>query len=258
MKHEQVVHGLLELGVRGSVVVVHVDLHRLNLTEADAEWMAAAIVDAVGPTGTVLMPTFTYDKTVVTGPWEELPADPFRTTIPFHLDLPTVDPVAEAFRHRPGALRTDHPTHSFAALGPRARELLSTHRDNNPLGPLKKLNLLRGSIVLLGAQLDRVTALQLALQEAGRAPRRKAVALRINAAGYQERVVIDPFPSCTQGFAKLEGALDPALMREVRIGGARLRAGRLRDLLQFASTALADSPTGFVCDLEDCPACGSK
>lgn len=250
MNRQQLTQALSELGIQGGVVVVHADLEALGLTEEDAGWVAEAIVEAVGPTGTVLMPTFTLDKTIV--------ADPGRTSIPFHPDLPTSDPVAEAFRHFAGTLRSNHPTHSFAALGPHARELLSTHRDNNPLGPVKKLNLLHGFVVLVGAKLDRVIALHLAQEERGMAVRQKAVALRINAAGYRERVVIDPFPQCTRGFAKLETALEREQVREVALGPARVRALKLRYLLHLACAALVRSPQGFLCEVEGCSSCAAR
>ena len=136
------------LGLRGNHVVVHASLSSFGVVEGGAPLLCAALIDAVGDAGTIVMPAFTYAETL-NSPGAGAPRRP----VAFHPDLPVsreIGATAEAFRHLPGVLRSNHPTHSFAAWGRQAREVLSTQRDNNPLGPLKKLNVLQGQVLLLG------------------------------------------------------------------------------------------------------------
>lgn len=97
--------GLRGLGVEsGTGLVVHSSLSRLGWVEAGADAVVDAILDAVAPDGTVLMPTFTrYDESYH-------PADSPSTT----------GAITEAFRTRPGSERSTHPTKSVAVHGPDA------------------------------------------------------------------------------------------------------------------------------------------
>ena len=66
-----------------------------------------------------------------------------------------------------------------------AREVLSTQRDNNPMGPLKKLNVVQGQALLLGEALTAVSAIHLAEERAGVPYLGRRTAVRVNAAGMQ-------------------------------------------------------------------------
>jgi aminoglycoside 3-N-acetyltransferase len=76
-------------------------------------------LDAVGPTGAVAVPTLCNwkpdEQHLVFPRWN--PA-----TSPSYVGL-----ITETFRLRPGAVRSDHPTHSVAAIGARAVELTANH-----------------------------------------------------------------------------------------------------------------------------------
>jgi len=141
-----IVHGLRALGLApGDVVLVHSSLSSLGYVEGGAEAVIDALLGAVGPEGTVLVPTLTGS--------EGLDAD----------HPPVYDPdetpcwtgrIPEAFRQRPDAVRSLHPTHSVAALGPRAHELTAGHEHSltpcGPDSPYGRLARLGGYILLLG------------------------------------------------------------------------------------------------------------
>ncbi|GBD27323.1 SPBc2 prophage-derived aminoglycoside N(3')-acetyltransferase-like protein YokD [bacterium HR30] len=244
---------MLELS--GEAVVVHAKLSSLGLDEGlDPYTFCELLVEAVG-SGTLLMPAFTPSTLV-------LPPNPANGTslgepVAFSPDLATDDPVAEALRHFPGALRSQHPTHSFVALGPLARELLSTHRDNNPLGPLKKLNLHRGSVVLLGTNLQHAVGLHLALEARSLAVGSRRIALRVNAGSHIERVVIDNFPGCSRAFDKLEALLSLEVIKLVPLAQGSMRKIPLRYLLQLAHTVLEQDPLALFCNEPQCGDCSA-
>jgi aminoglycoside 3-N-acetyltransferase len=77
--------------------------------------------------------------------------------------------IAENFRSWPGALRSNHPTSSLAALGPRASETLSEQPLDDPhrkLSALALLYLLGGQVLLLGVGFGSNTSLHLAERRA--------------------------------------------------------------------------------------------
>ncbi|MCX8072692.1 MAG: AAC(3) family N-acetyltransferase [Candidatus Binatia bacterium] len=255
MTREELRRYLHMLNLAGENVIVHARLDKLGFQEANAGALVGElIIEAVG-TGTVLIPAFT-PHTIVPPIHYDRREDSL-PPVPFSLDLPVDEPVAEALRHFSGVLRSPHPTHSFLAVGPLSRELLSTHRDNNPLGPIKKLNLYRGSVVLLGSNLTDVVALQLALEPRISPSVRRRTALRINAGAHVERVVIDNFPGCSRGFDKLEALLSLEKIQCVPLSHASLRKIPLRYLLQLAHSVLEHDPFALLCDDSSCTDCRS-
>jgi len=87
-----------------------------DIAEGGADAVIDALLDAVGSGGTVSVPTHTFRDVNA-----RQPVFDYRTT------PCCVGRVPETFRRRPDALRSLHPTHSCAAIGPRSEELLRDH-----------------------------------------------------------------------------------------------------------------------------------
>lgn len=127
--------GLRALGLEtGQQVLVHSSLSSFGYVEGGADAVIDALLDTVGPGGTVLVPTLTGSESLS-------PQNP-----------PVFDPVhkpcwtgriPETFRQRPGAVRSLHPTHSVAAIGADAHALTADHIDSltpcDNLSPYAKL-----------------------------------------------------------------------------------------------------------------------
>ncbi len=252
MKTAALVRWLEPLELTGLNMLVHVSLPALHFGDADAPAVCEALLHSVGPHGTILMPAFTCTETL---------ANPHGLPVPFHSDLPVsgeVGAVAEAFRKMPGVLRSNHPSHSFSAYGRQASLMLSTQRDNNPLGPIKKLNVMRGYALLLGAPLRACTAIHLAEETAAVGYLGRSTAIRINAGGYQERVVLEHVPGCSATFDRLDARLDPGHVTSAPLPGGVARKIPIRYLVQQAAAALAEDPAFFVCDDITCTSCAHK
>ena len=145
---------LADLGLApGDVVAFHTSLSAFGHIENGADTVIDAILETIGPSGTALAPTLTFDERW--GP-ECPPVFDVRRT-------PSVTGrTPEVFRLRPDAVRSLHPTHSWAAIGPRARELTTGHEDSpTPCGPESPLGRLardpRGKILLAGVTLKSCT-----------------------------------------------------------------------------------------------------
>lgn len=105
-----------------------------------------ALLDAVGPSGTLAVPTHTWDIVNARQPIFDV------LLTPSH-----VGAITECVRRRPDAVRSLHPTHSVAAIGRRAVELTIGHeRDETPCSrtsPYGRNVEWDGLIVMLGVSL---------------------------------------------------------------------------------------------------------
>ncbi len=140
----RIVADLQALSVRaGDVLLVHSSLRSLGHVEGGATTVIAALLEAMGPSGTLLMPCLSYTTVHAQQPVFELENTPC-----------CVGTIPETFRCWPGVLRSIHPTHSVCGLGPQAHALLAHHHeDTTPCGPRSPYRLLReagGRVLMLG------------------------------------------------------------------------------------------------------------
>jgi aminoglycoside 3-N-acetyltransferase len=140
--------GLREQGV----VLVHASLRSLGQIEGGAETVIQALLAALGPAGTLLLPALSYDNVNRDSPSFDVRRTPA-----------CIGALPEYFRQRTGTLRSIHPTHSVCGLGRLAPELLDGHeQDHTPCGPNSPFHRLpdyRGQILFLGCGLRPNTSM---------------------------------------------------------------------------------------------------
>ena len=148
---QQLESAFRDLGLSlGDVVLVHSALRQLGPVAGGAETVIDALLATVGASGTVAVPTHTWK--VVSS---EQPV--------FHQALTpsNVGALTNVFRRRPEALRSLHPTHSIAAIGARAQELIVDHELGDtpflPGGPYGRLREWGGKILIIGPGLQCCT-----------------------------------------------------------------------------------------------------
>jgi len=102
----------------GDVVLFHSSLSSMGTVVGGPNTVVDGFLQAVGPTGTVCVPTlwwYVADPPLRLEDWDI-------ATSPSYPGL-----ITETFRQRPDSVRSDNPTHSISAIGARAVELTADH-----------------------------------------------------------------------------------------------------------------------------------
>jgi aminoglycoside 3-N-acetyltransferase len=145
----------------GDAVLVHAALRQVGRVIGGPDSILAAMLDVVGPEGTVL------------GYTDSQLEDFGRDYLEFRADVPPFDPLRsratrdngfwpEMLRTTPGALRSGNPGASMAAIGGRAAWFVADHALDygyGPQSPLGKLVEAKGKVLMVGATLDHMTLL---------------------------------------------------------------------------------------------------
>ena len=107
---QDILKTLSEVGIeKGDVVQIHTSIKAIGYIEGGPQTVVDALLEAIGPEGTLVAPTFVFARK--------------------EMDNPLVDPLTEpgdvgcineAVRKHPQAVRSIAYTHSFAAIGPKA------------------------------------------------------------------------------------------------------------------------------------------
>lgn len=195
----RLVRELRDLGLEsGNAVMVHCRMSALGHVIGGAESIVHALLEVVGPDGTLM---------AYTG-WQDAPPDNLdaldemarRAYIEEHppydsrvaLSSRAHGRVAEALRTWPGSHHSGHPEAGVAAVGPLAEALTAEHPYDDAYGvgtPYARLIKAGGRVVMLGAPLDTVTLVHHAEAIANvRGKRRVGYAIPILAENTGERV----------------------------------------------------------------------
>ena len=151
---QQLLKDLHTLGVReGDTVLMHSSYKSLGEIEGGAKIFFEAFLEVLGSTGTLVLPTLSYESVTRVNPVFDRALSPS-----------CVGYLSEYFRTSvAGVIRSLHPTHSCCAVGRLAEELTREHElDMTPVGahsPFAKLPLIGGKILMLGCNPARNTSL---------------------------------------------------------------------------------------------------
>jgi len=155
LKRQDIAAGFRNLGLgSGDSVLAHTSLSNFGAVEGGADAVIDGLLDALGPNGTLLVPTLTGHEAL-------------SPTNPPHIDLRTqacwTGRIPETLRQRPTAIRSTHPTHSCAAIGAQAEELtVGHHHSPTPCGitsPYFRAAWAGGHIAMVGCTLTTCTTL---------------------------------------------------------------------------------------------------
>jgi aminoglycoside 3-N-acetyltransferase len=159
------VRDLRALGIReGDRVLAHTSLSHIGHVDGGAPTVVQALLDAVGPEGTLVFPAHTWSP-------DYSPANPPKFDVRSTPVIRAIGVIPEAARVRTDALRSLHPTHSVTAFGRLAAWIVEGHdRCEAPCGigtPYAKIAAVGGKILLLGCEHHSNTSLHGVEEEAG-------------------------------------------------------------------------------------------
>jgi aminoglycoside 3-N-acetyltransferase len=251
----RIVRDLRRLGVEpGQALLVHASLRSLGWVVGGAPTVVAALRDAVGPAGHVVVPTGTEANSKSSRAHqahiETLTPDQVDQ---FHLEMPAFNrlstpsgmgAISEALRTTEGAVRSAHPQSSFAAIGPEADVLMADHPLECHLGPdspLGKLHKMDAQVLMIEVEYWAFTGFHLAEYLYTPQPPMRTYAAVVGAEGARrweeyEVVVLDD-----QKFDDIGKSLEKEVaVKRGRIGHARCRLVPLQAAVEFAVGWMAE------------------
>ena len=230
----------------GDTLLLHSSLTAIGPVEGGADIVIDAFLEAIGREGTLVMST-------LTGWFAPFDADTTPSAVGW---------LSEAFRRRPGVLRSLHPVHSVAAFGKNAEYITRDH-DKCETGcgegtPYLKIAELGGKAILLGVDMDRNTTMH-SMEEAIDA--KYLHTLSIPAPTYiddyrNKTFTLKKFPPGHRDFLSMTPHLRRReLMVEGMIGQARVKVIDVRGMFDLGREMMGRDPLMFICHNEHCNSC---
>lgn len=248
---------LKQAGIReGDNLIVHSSLKSVGPVEKGPETVVEALLQAIGPAGNLLVPTFTYSLPM----WD---CDPFD----LHHTPGRVGAIPEFVRQHPWARRSFHPTHSVAVIGPDAEAIIANHLQATPIGltsPFGRMYRRGAKILMLGTFQDTNSSLHYCEIASGMEyvhvtfteGQDYEIAWFLNERDQVEYTKIHEVPGCSRGFRTVEVPLrERGVLRHVRVGEADCQLLEFRKLVPAVSELLAANPSMLLCRISNCAIC---
>ena len=241
-------HDLAAMGLTGNeTILIHSPMKSIGPVEGGADTVLDAWMEFFAE-GLLLLPTHTWRFINEENRVFDVRRSPCCVGI-----------LPELFRHRPGVVRSLHPTHSMAAYGKGAAAYLEGELDANtpctPGGCYDRLRAAHGKVLLLGVTHARNTFIH-SVEEVLNVPNRltdKPMQMTVvDEAGAQHTVYMRRHynaqqPHISEDFVKLEQAyLDCGAARNTKFGDARCILCDAEGLFRVTRHVLAPNPEAFV------------
>jgi len=236
-----IVAGLKGLGIQpGDVLFAHSSLNAFGFVVGGVDAVVNALLQAVGPGGTVALPTFTWGAFhAASGVRFDIAETPCETGA-----------IPETFRRRKGVVRSSHICHSVAASGPASSYAIGNGVSSFGIdSSFDRLYRLNSWNLLLGVSFNSCTALHSA-EELERVPYRSYRDFRqsvvVHSDGRTESCRSIEFlrhDGSANDFAKMGTILgNEGVTKCCTIGEARCINARIRDVIDVARRLLKEDP----------------
>lgn len=136
----------MDMGIKsGDHIALGMSFGSIGMVSGGPKSFIEALLDVVGPSGTVMIPTFTRNYPLFLVRYHKVPVFRKEETLSY------TGIIAEHIRNDSRAIRSNHPTNSFAAIGGKADYLLRDHNHHSPsYSPYSKLADINGKVLIIG------------------------------------------------------------------------------------------------------------
>jgi len=143
---EKLCEDLTALGIKGGDhVALGMSLGSVGMVSGGPKGFIDALIDVIGPSGTVMIPTFTHAYPLSLVRRRKVPVFRPEETVCYS------GAVAEFIRRDARAIRSRHPTNSYAAIGDKAGQLLADHNHQSAAySPYSRLADINGKVLIIG------------------------------------------------------------------------------------------------------------
>jgi len=252
---EDIVTALRAAGIQlGDIILVHSSMKSFGFVEGGPEAVVDALLESVGKDGTVIVPTLsaTYTKGSASGFAFNSKTTPSRVGL-----------ITETFRKRPNTVRSNHPTHSLAAIGPKARELMEGHWPGSTFGidgPYGKCVKAGAKIVFLGAPMTSNTTLHAVEEWLGLPYMQESEAVIEKPDGTPEKVKVTQAPLDHRDFYSKVGRIhkileDAGAVTTVKINDTFIRVLPAKKVVRVMAEAELEHPGVLLCERAECAFC---
>ncbi|MEN6385113.1 MAG: AAC(3) family N-acetyltransferase [Phycisphaerales bacterium] len=240
---QNIVTGLKNLGLKASdTALVHSSLSRFGNVIGGVDAVIDALLEAVAPNGTIMVPTLTGSEKLCAAnpPFFDVKYSPCWT-----------GKIPETFRKRDAAIRSLHPTHSVAAIGAKAEYFTAGHDTSiTPCGlnsPYYKLALSEGYVLMLGVGLECCTLFHTAEELADVDYVNQKDFVNATVKDYQDKELKLKLKIHKYGdernFPKMESIfIEKGILKKGKIGNAEIRLIKAGEFLNFTVRMLKQNP----------------
>jgi aminoglycoside N3'-acetyltransferase len=252
---KRIVSDLRKIGLHeGDHVAVGVSFKSLGRVQGGPDGFIDALLEAVGPEGTLMMNTYTefFYLTEIRLGWTDYVYDAGETRCNTGI-------ISEKMRLRDDAIRSRHPTMSNAAIGKHAHFLLDDHDETaDSFSPYSKLAEVNGKYLAIGIGDHLKGARHHAQHQAGLltiVPWKRAVQYR-DRQGRINTFILTDRGGCTTRLPDLVKDLrEKGIVMEGKIGMARSITVPVKESLERMYSLLKGDPTINLCDKPLCLWC---
>lgn len=245
----QLVRDFRRLGVKpGQTLLVHASLRSLGWVSGGAGAVLSALRQALGPDGNIVVPASTETNSLTSRKHRERIAQMTANQAKrYREEMPAFDrdatksgagAIAEKVRKGEGAVRSDHPQSSFAAIGPEAAYLMADHQLHSHLGddsPLAKLYKMDALVLMIGVGYRSCTAFHLAEYRYRPEPAKQTYACVVNIDGKRRWIAYRDVVLDDREFENIGKALEAEMSTGLgNVGNAECRLMPLSNAVDFA------------------------
>ena len=248
-----VAEGIAALGaVEGDVLYMRCGMQALGIRSRDLdEVFLGGVRDVIGSGGTLIGPAFVKASLR----WSKDLIISNRDTVPY------TGAFSKLLLRQPDAYRSNHPTHSFVGIGPRAEEILGHHpADGSCFEPMRKIAEIDGLMAVVGCveSSPGFSTVHLAQHDLGLTQQHWTKYFLAVRQGGPDGPVFHPIesPGCSDNFGVFyKNYVESGNFRTATVGNAWSIAVRAKEAYDTEIEVLGKNPLYPLCEKRDCISC---